>query len=123
MFLLGAASSLPAFASGVAVSWIYALSLGGAYGSQQAISAAGYAQYFGRDHLGAIRGASVILGVSGAAFGPLPFAASIDLSASYTAALIGSCLLCVACGVASFIVRRPPASGCRTASCLQMERA
>jgi MFS family permease len=107
MFLLGAASALPAFASGIAVSWIYALSLGGAYGAQQAISAAGYAQYFGRDHLGAIRGASVIFGISGAAFGPLPFAVSIDWTGSYAAVLTGSCLLCFACGVASLIVRRP----------------
>jgi hypothetical protein len=60
MFLLGTACALPALGSGVAVSWLYALSLGGAYGSQQAIGAAGYAQYFGRDHLGAIRGASFI---------------------------------------------------------------
>jgi hypothetical protein len=54
MFLLGTACLLPAIGSGAAISWVYALSLGGAYGSQQAISAAGYAHYFGRDHLGAI---------------------------------------------------------------------
>lgn len=49
------ASGIPAFGSGIAISVLYALSLGGAYGSQQAINAAGYAQHFGRDHLGAIR--------------------------------------------------------------------
>src|SRR5438046_6546485 len=99
MGMLALASALPAFSGGVAVSWIYALSLGGAYGAQQAIGAAGYAQYFGRDNLGAIRGASFIFGISGAAFGPLPFAASIDWIGSYTAVLIGSCFLCIACGV------------------------
>ncbi len=78
MGMLALACALPAFGGGVAVSWLYALSLGGAYGSQQAISAAGYAQYFGRDHLGAIRGTSFVFGVAGAALGPLPFAASID---------------------------------------------
>ncbi len=107
MCLLGTACALPAIGSGVAVSWIYALSLGGAYGSQQAIGAAGYAQYFGRDHLGAIRGASFIFGISGAALGPLPFAASIDLTSSYSAALVGSFVLCLVCGAASFIVRQP----------------
>jgi MFS family permease len=86
MFLLETACLLPALGSGVAVSWLYALSLGGAYGSQQAIGAARYAQYFGRDHLGAIRGASFIFGISGAALGPLPFAASIDWTNSYSAA-------------------------------------
>jgi hypothetical protein len=106
MLLLGTACALPAFGSGIAVSWLYALSCG-AYGAQQAIGAAGYAQYFGRDHLGAIRGASFIFGISGAALGPLPFAASIDWTGSYFVALIGSLVLCLACGVGAFAVRRP----------------
>ena len=107
MVMLAAASFLPAFVSGGAVSWLYALCLGGAYGSQQAIGAAGYAQYFGRNHLGAIRGASFVFGISGAAFGPLPFAASADWTGDYFFALVGSCMLCLACGAASFFVRSP----------------
>ncbi len=110
MFLLAATSALPAFGSGIAVSWLYALCLGGAYGSQQAIGAAGYAQYFGRDHLGAIRGTSFVFGIGGAAFGPLPFAASVDWTGTYFVALACSCVLCLACGVASFAVRRPAIS-------------
>ena len=39
MFLLAATTALPALGSGIAVSWLYALCLGGAYGSQQAIGA------------------------------------------------------------------------------------
>ena len=107
MLLLAAASALPALASGVAASWLYALCLGGAYGSQQAIGAAGYAQYFGRDHLGAIRGASFVFGIGGAAFGPLPFAASIDWTGSYFVVLMGSVALCLLCAAASFFVQRP----------------
>jgi MFS family permease len=108
MALLAVACALPAFADGdVAASWLYALCLGGAYGAQQAIGAAGYAQYFGRDHLGAIRGASFIFGISGAAVGPLPFAASLDATGSYLTALIASGFLTVACGAASFFIRRP----------------
>jgi MFS family permease len=110
MFLLAATTALPALGSGIAVSWLYALCLGGAYGSQQAIGAAGYAQYFGRDHLGAIRGTSFVFGIGGAAFGPLPFAASIDWTGSYFVALASSCVLCLACGFASFVVRRPAIS-------------
>ena len=110
MFLLAATTALPALGSGIAVSWLYALCLGGAYGSQQAIGAAGYAQYFGRDHLGAIRGTSFVFGIGGAAFGPLPFAASIDWTGTYFVALTSSCVLCLACGFASFIVRRPAIS-------------
>lgn len=118
MFLLGMACALPAFGSGVVVGWMYALSLGGAYGSQQAIGAAGYAQYFGRDHLGAIRGASFIFGISGAALGPLPFAASIDRTGSYSVALVGSLVLCLVCGAVSLVVQRPvmKPAGCRKKS-------
>lgn len=107
MPMLAAASALPALGGGSTVSWLYPVCLGGAYGSQQAIGAAGFAQYFGRDHLGAIRGASFVFGISGAAFGPLPFAASADWTGSYVLALGWSCALCVACGLASFVVRRP----------------
>jgi MFS family permease len=107
MVLLALASALPALGSGIAASGLYGLCLGGAYGSQQAISAAGYAQYFGRDHLGAIKGASFVFGIAGAAFGPLPFAASIDWTGSYAAVLMTCCVLCLACGVWAFAVRRP----------------
>lgn len=110
MLLLAATTALPALGSGVTVSWLYALCLGGAYGSQQAIGAAGYAQYFGRDHLGAIRGTSFVFGIGGAAFGPLPFAASLDWTGSYFVALACSSMLCLACGVASFSIRRPTIS-------------
>ncbi len=107
MGMLALASALPVFGSGVAVNWLYALSLGGAYGSQQAISAAGYAQYFGRDHLGAIKGASFVFGIAGAALGPLPFAASIDWTESYATVLAISCGLSLLCGAAAFLVRCP----------------
>lgn len=110
MGFLAVVRALPALASGLAASWIYALSLGGAYGSQQAINAAGYAQYFGRDHLGSIRGASFIFGVSGAALGPLPFAASADWTGRYSSVLIGCFALCLACGTAAAAVRRPGAA-------------
>ena len=113
MFMLAAASALPAFGTGGVVSWLYALSLGGAYGSQQAINAAGYAQYFGRDHLGEIRGASFIFGISGAAFGPLPFAASLDWMGTYTPVLIGSFALSLLCGACAFAVRDPGAAARR----------
>lgn len=109
MVTLAAASLLPAIGDGLAISWAYALCVGAAYGSQQAISAAGYAQYFGRDNLGAIRGAASVFGVSGAAFGPLPYAASMDWTGSYTAALIGSGVLSLACGATALVVQRPVA--------------
>jgi MFS family permease len=107
MITLALTSLLPLAGHGAVVGWIYSMSLGAAYGSQQAVSAAGYAHYFGRDHLGAIRGASFVFGISGAAFGPLPFAISMDLTGSYTAALLTSLVLSLACAAVSFVVDRP----------------
>ncbi len=107
MGMLALASVFPALGSGVVISWLYALSLGGAYGSQQAINAAGYAQYFGRDHLGEIKGASFVFGIAGAALGPLPFAASIDWTESYAVVLMISCGLSLLCGAAAFVIRCP----------------
>jgi len=89
----------------------------GSYGSQQAICAAGYAQYFGRDHLGAIRGASFVFGIAGAAFGPLPFAASVDWSGSYGPVLIACFGLCLVCGVGAFAVKRPSCPKSVTTTC------
>ena len=110
MAILALASALPMFGDGIAASSLYAVCLAGAYGSQQAISAAGYAQYFGRDHLGAIRGASFVFGIAGAAIGPLPFAVSLDWTGSYAAVLTASSALSLACGAGAFPVKRPSPS-------------
>lgn len=44
-----------------------------------------WANYFGRLHLGSIRGAATVFTVIGSAFGTVPFGLSYDLSGSYTA--------------------------------------
>lgn len=107
MILLALTALLPIAGYGILVGWVYAMSLGAAYGSQQAISAAGFAHYFGRDHLGAIRGASFVFGIGGAAFGPLPFAISADFTGSYLVALAASLALALACATASIFVLTP----------------
>jgi MFS family permease len=109
MILLALTCFLPIVAHGTLIGWLYSMSLGAAYGSQQAISAAGFAHYFGRDHLGAIRGASFVFGIGGAAFGPLPFAISADLTGGYRPVLAASLALALACATASFFVAAPKA--------------
>jgi MFS family permease len=47
-----------------------------------------WANYFGRQHLGSIRGAATIFMVIGSALGPLPFGISFDLTTSYIPVLI-----------------------------------
>jgi MFS family permease len=107
MMCLAIGTTLAVFGGGSAFGWLYALSTGLALGATQAIHAAAYAQYFGRDHLGAIRGVSYLFGIGGAAFGPLPFAAGLALTGEYTAVLVVSGTLCLACAAASGLVRRP----------------
>ena len=45
--------------------------------------------YFGRYHLGSIRGAATVFMVIGSAFGPLPFGISYDLTGEYTSVILG----------------------------------
>ena len=86
----------------------YAMALGGAYGSFQAINAAVYAHYFGRAHAGEIRGVTFVITIVGAALGPLPFGWAAA-HGSYFPVLAGGAALCASAIVANLVVDRPAA--------------
>ncbi|MDP1965736.1 MAG: MFS transporter [Reyranella sp.] len=81
----------PAFAGGLA----YAVALGAMIGTLQIVYSAGLAESFGLKYLGTIRGTLFVIGVSGAAAGPLAFlwspaaAYSIFLGITVAAATLG----------------------------------
>lgn len=81
----------PALGSGIA----YAATLGAMIGTLQIVYSAGLAESFGLKHLGTIRGTLFVVGVSGAAAGPLAFlwspatAYSIFLGIAVVAAALG----------------------------------
>lgn len=81
----------PALAGGLA----YATTLGAMIGTLQIVYSAGLAESFGLKHLGTIRGTLFVVGVSGAAAGPLAFlwspaaAYSIFLGVTVVAATLG----------------------------------
>jgi MFS family permease len=52
----------------------YAVALGAMIGILQLVASAGLAEYFGISHMGKIRGTTFVVGVAGAAAGPLPLA-------------------------------------------------
>jgi MFS family permease len=52
----------------------YAMALGAMIGILQLTASAGLAEYFGTSHMGKIRGVTFVVGVAGAAAGPLPLA-------------------------------------------------
>ena len=62
---------------------VYVAVLGTGGGASMTTSAVIWANYFGRGHLGAIRGASQMGMVAFAAMGPLPFSLLLDVAGSY----------------------------------------
>lgn len=70
----------------------YGVILGLSQGMKGAIQGSVYAYYFGREHIGAIKGFAITLSVAGTAFGPLLFALGTDWFGSYTPILFISTL-------------------------------
>jgi sugar phosphate permease len=86
---------------------LYGSVLGLMQGMNGAISASVFAHYFGRRHLGAIKGTVQTVGVVGSAIGPFLFAFGQDLMGSYRPVLLLSALLPLGLAlIAPFI--RPP---------------
>lgn len=82
----------------------YAVALGAMIGILQLVASAGLAEYFGTSHMGKIRGTTFVVGVAGAAAGPLPLAWSPH--AAYWIFLVCAGLTAVLGGVAGPTVRR-----------------
>jgi len=75
----------------------YAISLGAMIGLLQVAYSAGLAEQFGLAHLGSIRGTTFVVGVSGAAAGPLPLLISpLAAYATFLALALGAVLLGIA---------------------------
>lgn len=72
---------------------VYGSVLGMMQGMSQAIQSSVYAHYFGRLHIGAIKGLATTITVAGTAAGPLILALGYDMSGSYTPVLIGSAVV------------------------------
>lgn len=68
---------------------------------------AAWPAYFGRRHLGSIRGIGYGVGVVGAALGPVILSLGYDLGGSYTPAIVGLLVLPVAAAVAVLGVHPP----------------
>ena len=68
---VGCVMAVPDFLAGAA----YATALGAGLGVLHVVQGAGLAEHFGTRHLGNLRGVASVVGIFGAAAGPLPFAA------------------------------------------------
>lgn len=66
--------------------------------------------YFGRLHLGSIRGAATVFMVIGSALGPLPFGLSFDITGNYNVAIIGMIIFVGISFFLSFFIEKPQKS-------------
>lgn len=86
---------------------LYGGILGLTSGTLMTASAVIWPNYYGRKHLGAIRGVVTSGMVASAALGPLPFGLLFDLLNNYTVAVLIFTGLPAVCTIAAFIARPP----------------
>lgn len=96
------------FAQGPALSYAYAALRGASSGMWMVSADVAWPLYYGRKHLGSIRGVGFALGVVGAAIGPLPFGFAYDAFGDYGIAIAALLVLPVAATVAMLLVKAPP---------------
>ena len=103
LLLQTAALGVASLVTGSAMMLLYGCLLGTVQGMNGAISASVYAYYFGRAHIGAIKGFSTTITVAGTALGPFVVAVGFETFGSYTPILLLTALapLLVA-GIAPF---------------------
>jgi MFS family permease len=107
LFLLATTMVMVMVMSTPAEALIYGALNGLVSGAFRVIDAVVWAKYFGRLHLGSIRGAVMIGVVGGTALGPYPLGLSLDALGSYTPALLGLMILPLGIGLAALLIRRP----------------
>ena len=90
--LLCASLVFAAFVTTPALVLVYGAIFGVAQGTRGAISGSAYAHYFGRTHIGSIKGFTATLTVAGTAFGPLIFALGNGWFGGYAPILLLSAL-------------------------------
>lgn len=94
-------------AQGPVLSYAYAALRGASSGMWMVSADVAWPLYYGRKHLGSIRGVGFALGVVGAALGPLPFGFAYDAFGNYGVAIAALLVLPVAATVAMLLVRAP----------------
>ena len=87
--------------------FLYGGMLGLSQGITLTINAVIFPNYYGRAHLGSIRGVATTSQVAFAALGPLPFGLLFDLTNSYTLAVLVFLMLPVTCIAASLLASPP----------------
>ena len=88
---------------------LFGLLLGASMGALRGVEAAAFVRYYGRGHIGAIRGIATSIGLASTALGPLYFALGLSLSGSYLGASFIAALFPLLVGLGAMFVKPPPA--------------
>jgi len=108
LLLSGALIYLP-FISSAASGVAFGLLLGAAMGALRGVEAAAFVRYYGRGHIGAIRGVATAIGLASTALGPLYFALGLEWTGAYVLPSAFAALLPAAVALAAMFVRPPKA--------------
>lgn len=88
---------------------VFGLLLGFSAGALRGVDTAAFVRFYGRGHIGAIRGVYTSIGLASTALGPLYFAVGLSLSGSYVAPSAFSALLPAVIALVALFVK-PPAT-------------
>ena len=83
--------------------------LGFSAGFTMTTTAVIWPNYYGRAHIGSIRGIATSGMVAAAALGPLPFGIAFDLAGSYSTVILLFLAMPVTCAIAAYLARPPKA--------------
>ncbi len=106
MFFLSMAL-LAFFVQGFASATFFILFYGTFVAIQQVALNAIWPRYFGREHLGSIRGGAHVFMVIGSSLGPLPFGLNYDLTGGYTAAILGMMAMTIVAALLALSIKKP----------------
>lgn len=109
--MLALAGSL-VFVSFVEPGWsatVFGLLLGFSAGALRGVDAAAFVRFYGRGHIGAIRGVATSIGLASTALGPLYFAVGLGLTGSYVAPSAFAALIPAVVALVALFVK-PPAT-------------
>lgn len=87
---------------------IYAFVLGATGGTAQVISGTTWAHFYGRQGLGRIQGSATMVGISGAAIGPLPLAFLEGQTGSFGPGILAIMILPIAAALTILLTPGPP---------------
>lgn len=106
--LLLLALAILLFAHTTAFALMYSAMRGASFGLWGVTADVAWVAYFGRRHLGSIRGVTFAAGIVGAAIGPVPLGVVFDTTGSYNPAILAYMMLPAAASLL-VLIARPPA--------------